>query len=80
MGDSEVAGEIASGFAGAWNEHDMSALGQVFHHDATFVNVIGTCMRGREDIERGHGVAHAGRTGTPRCARRCWTRGRLFLT
>ena len=60
MDDSEVAGEIASGFDGAWNEHDMSALGQAFHHDATFVNVIGTCMRGREDIERGHGVAHAG--------------------
>jgi uncharacterized protein (TIGR02246 family) len=60
MDDAEVASEIVSGFAGGWNKHDMSALGAVFHDDASFVNVIGTYMRGRADIERNHGFAHAG--------------------
>jgi uncharacterized protein (TIGR02246 family) len=60
MDDAEVASEIACGFAAGWNEHDMSALGRVFHDDATFVNVAGTYMRGREEIEAGHGLAHAG--------------------
>jgi uncharacterized protein (TIGR02246 family) len=60
MNDAQVAGEIAGGFAAAWNKHDMTALGRLFHDDTDFVNVIGTHMRGRESIERQHGVAHAG--------------------
>ena len=60
MNEARVAGEIADGFAAAWNDHDMTALGRLFHDDGDFVNVIGTHMRGRESIERQHGVAHAG--------------------
>jgi uncharacterized protein (TIGR02246 family) len=56
----QVGGDLAAGFAGAWNQHDMVALGQLFHDDAAFVNVVGTYMRGRQEIQQGHGVAHAG--------------------
>jgi uncharacterized protein (TIGR02246 family) len=62
---AQVAGEVADGFAAAWNEHDMAALGRLFHDDADFVNVVGTHMRGRQSIERHHGVAHAGPFTTP---------------
>jgi len=37
----QLAGEVADGFAGAWNRHDMEAFGQLFHEDADFVNVVG---------------------------------------
>lgn len=60
MDDAGVASEIAASFAAGWNAHDMMALGAVFHDDAAFVNVIGTYMRGRADIEQRHGLAHAG--------------------
>lgn len=55
-----VASEMAGGFATAWNRHDMEALGRLFHDDAAFVNIVGVHMRGRESIQGGHGVAHAG--------------------
>jgi uncharacterized protein (TIGR02246 family) len=55
----QLAGEVADGFAGAWNRHDMEALGQLFHDDADFVNVVGVHMRGRESIQRHHGAIHA---------------------
>jgi uncharacterized protein (TIGR02246 family) len=60
MDDTEVAAGLAAAFARAWNAHDMNALGAAFHGDATFVNVVGTYMRGRQEIERLHGAAHAG--------------------
>jgi uncharacterized protein (TIGR02246 family) len=60
MNAAQVADEIAGGFAAAWNKHDMEALGRLFHDDADFVNVVGTHMRGREAIQRQHGVVHAG--------------------
>lgn len=56
----QVAAEIGDGFAMAWNQHDMEALGRLFYDDADFVNVVGVHMHGREAIEGGHGAAHAG--------------------
>jgi uncharacterized protein (TIGR02246 family) len=38
----------------------MTALADLFRDDATFVNVRGTYMRGREEIREGHGLTHAG--------------------
>jgi uncharacterized protein (TIGR02246 family) len=55
-----AAGEFAASLAAAWNRHDMTAFASLFHDDAAFVNVAGTCMRGREEIERVHAAAHAG--------------------
>jgi uncharacterized protein (TIGR02246 family) len=57
---AEVTRELASGFAAAWNQHDMAALGRQFHDDATFVSMAGSYMRGRVEIERQHGTVHAG--------------------
>jgi uncharacterized protein (TIGR02246 family) len=55
-----VAGELTADFAAARNQHDMQALGSLFHEDAAFVNVAGAYMHGREEIERAHAAAHAG--------------------
>src|ERR1039457_1865225 len=49
-----VASEFTASLAAAWNQHDMTAFASLFHDDAAFVNVAGTCMRGREEIERAH--------------------------
>lgn len=38
----------------------MAAFAKLFHDDATFVNVAGACMRGREEIQRAHAARHAG--------------------
>ena len=60
MDGARVTRELASGFAAAWNKHDMAALGRLFHDDATFVSMAGGYMRGRAEIERQHGTVLAG--------------------
>jgi uncharacterized protein (TIGR02246 family) len=55
-----VASEFTASLAAAWNRHDMTGFASLFHDDAAFVNVAGTYMRGREEIERVHAAAHAG--------------------
>jgi uncharacterized protein (TIGR02246 family) len=60
MDPMQVGGELAAGFASAWNQHNMAALGELFHDNAAFVNVVGTYMRGRQEIQQSHGAAHAG--------------------
>jgi uncharacterized protein (TIGR02246 family) len=64
----EITEKVASGFVESWNHHDMVSLAELFHSDASFVNVIGLLMNGREEIEHHHAVAHAGhfRTSTLR--------------
>jgi uncharacterized protein (TIGR02246 family) len=57
---AQVTRELAAGFAAAWNQHDMAALGRQFHDDAIFVSMAGSYMRGRAEIERQHGAVHAG--------------------
>ena len=56
----EVAAELTAGLVDAWNQHDMRAFADLFHDDATFVNVAGAYLRGRGEIERTHAAAHAG--------------------
>jgi uncharacterized protein (TIGR02246 family) len=60
MDGVDVATEVADGFAIAWNRHDMELLGELFHDDADFVNVVGVKMSGRESIKRHHAIGHAG--------------------
>jgi len=60
MDPDEVAEDFAARFAGAWNHHDMEELGRLFRDDASFVNVVGTRMRGREEIRKHHATVHAG--------------------
>jgi uncharacterized protein (TIGR02246 family) len=45
----------------AWNTHDMKRFAACFSEDADFVNVAGTWMRGRDDIEAKHTASHADR-------------------
>ena len=56
----EVAEKLASDFVDSWNLHDMVRFAQLFHTDASFVNVIGQLMKGRDEIEKIHAAAHAG--------------------
>ncbi|MGB3434530.1 YybH family protein [Achromobacter sp.] len=46
-------------FQAAWNDHDMQALGALFHEDATFVNRFGHYVRGAGEIVKMHAPIHA---------------------
>jgi uncharacterized protein (TIGR02246 family) len=59
MRESDIAGALVADFADAWNRHDMDALADVFHEDARFVDVRGTYIRGREEIQRRHAAEYA---------------------
>jgi uncharacterized protein (TIGR02246 family) len=52
-------GDIPARFEQAWNAHDMTAFGRLFHPDATFVNRFGTYWRGVDEIVAGHERVHA---------------------
>jgi len=56
----EVADAVAWAFADAWNRHDMEDFGRLFHESASFVNVRGMQMQGRESIQAQHASIHAG--------------------
>jgi len=56
----EITEKLASSFVESWNHHDMANFTDLFHSDASFVNVIGLLMTGREEIEHHHAAAHAG--------------------
>ena len=49
---AENANELIADFANAWNTHDMDALAILFHEDGTFVNVVGSYEKGREEIRQ----------------------------
>jgi uncharacterized protein (TIGR02246 family) len=51
--------DAAGDFQAAWNNHDMEALGALFHADATFVNRFGHYVRGVEAIVALHAPLHA---------------------
>lgn len=46
-------------FQAAWNAHDMTAFGQLFHEDATFVNRFAHYVRGVTAIVALHQPIHA---------------------
>jgi uncharacterized protein (TIGR02246 family) len=60
MTDSDIAAELATSFADAWNQHDMDSLAGLFHEDAGFVNVRGSYLIGREQIRAQHATVHSG--------------------
>lgn len=51
--------DVPGAFQAAWNDHDMPALGALFHEDATFVNRFGHYVRGIEEIVGLHAPIHA---------------------
>jgi uncharacterized protein (TIGR02246 family) len=50
--------DVPGAFQAAWNEHDMAALGSLFHGDATFVNRFGHYVRGVDEIVALHRPIH----------------------
>ena len=50
--------DVPAAFQSAWNDHDMVALGALFHSDATFVNRFATRVRGVEEIVALHRPIH----------------------
>jgi uncharacterized protein (TIGR02246 family) len=40
--------------AEAWNQHDAKAWVAAFSEDAEFINILGTSLQGRAEIERRH--------------------------
>jgi uncharacterized protein (TIGR02246 family) len=58
--ESDIAAELFSSFADAWNRNDMVALSRVFSADAGFVDVRGTYVRGADEITRRHAAERAG--------------------
>lgn len=58
MTESEGPAGIVPRFEQAWNTHDMTAFGRLFHPDATFVNRFATYWRGIAQIVAGHAAIH----------------------
>ena len=50
--------QITDQFEASWNAHEMTAFGQLFHDDATFVNRYATYWRGVDQIVAGHRAIH----------------------
>src|SRR4051794_24162648 len=50
--------DLPAAFQSAWNAHDMTAFGALFHADASFVNRFATYSRGVEEIVALHRGIH----------------------
>lgn len=50
--------ETPLAFQSAWNAHDMTAFGALFHDDASFVNRFAHYMRGVDEIVALHRTIH----------------------
>jgi uncharacterized protein (TIGR02246 family) len=59
MDAADALAEIVAAMTAAWNRHDMDAFAALFHDDATFVNIRGTLMTGRDAIRAAHRQIHA---------------------
>jgi uncharacterized protein (TIGR02246 family) len=54
-----IADELTADYDNAWNAHDIDALTLLFHEDGTFLNVVGTYAKDREEIRQLHAAIHA---------------------
>jgi uncharacterized protein (TIGR02246 family) len=50
--------DVPAAFQAAWNAHDMTAFGALFHDDATFVNRFAHLVRGVDEIVALHRGIH----------------------
>lgn len=58
MAEMTRPADAPGAFQAAWNNHDMAALGRLFHADATFVNRFATYTRGADAIVALHRGIH----------------------
>jgi uncharacterized protein (TIGR02246 family) len=54
-----IADQLIANYANAWNAHDVGRDGASVPQDGTFVNVVGTYDKGREEIRHLHAAIHA---------------------
>jgi uncharacterized protein (TIGR02246 family) len=57
--DMKGVREVIAGLMRSWNVHDMHAFADLFTEDASFVNVNGSWLKTRAQIEESHKVVHA---------------------
>jgi uncharacterized protein (TIGR02246 family) len=57
--DAADVREVIAGLMRSWNVHDMHAFAELFTEDASFVNVNGSWLKNRAQIEESHKVVHA---------------------
>jgi uncharacterized protein (TIGR02246 family) len=57
--DVESVREVIAGLMKSWNMHDMHAFADLFAEDASFVNVNGSWLKTRVEIEESHKVVHS---------------------
>lgn len=58
-GESAIRAAIAKQ-ADAWNRHDTKAWMEPFSEDAEFINILGTALLGRPEIEQRHAELFSG--------------------
>ena len=58
MTEIERPEDVPEAFQSAWNAHDMTAFGTLFHEDATFVNRFAHYVRGVDQIVALHQPIH----------------------
>ena len=56
--DREQILAILAGWEDAWNRHDMSSFGTLFHEDGIWILWTGDVWTGRRTIEDGHAAVH----------------------
>jgi uncharacterized protein (TIGR02246 family) len=49
---------VVAALTGAWNRHDLAAMGELYRADADFVNIFGGHLHGRDEIVREHAERH----------------------
>jgi uncharacterized protein (TIGR02246 family) len=55
----EIADQLIADWDNAWNVHDADAMALLFHEDGTFVNIVGTYQKGREEMRHSNAAIHA---------------------
>ena len=56
--DDQAIREVVRRWDGAWNAHDMKAMGRLLAENADFVNIAGLHWKGRSQIELEHAERH----------------------
>jgi len=58
--DEAVIRQLVAAQTEAWNRHDAAAWCKDFAPDAEFINILGTVLQGRPEIEKRHAAIFAG--------------------
>jgi uncharacterized protein (TIGR02246 family) len=59
MNDEQAVRAVIVEMERTWNAHDMRRFSELFAEDADFINIGGSRLRGRAEIEQQHVMIHA---------------------